>query len=386
METILTFAVNNPVEYKAIQQEIIKTSPLSINQTQSITAKYPDYPIKEILHQVNLQTRVMHKCPFAYRWLWTDKAAQQASAFAIAQYHGSLFAHYATVADLCCGIGSDLLFLSKNKTKCYAIDCDSEVLNLAQYNMNFFNRKNIIYQNVNVCNFHEPCEAIYIDPDRRKGSKRVHNIQDISPPFSQIEDLIKKYGNVAVKLSPVMNYEENLLKDYSFDFVSVGGELKECLLKSGELKTKKRAVLLPHLAIFQEKGCEPTPISNLKQYLLEPDAAIVRAHLVNDLAAELGICRIDQHIALLTTDTPIYTLFCKMYRVVDTFYYKLERLNTYLLSRGIGVVDIKTKGFSQTVESFRGKLKLKGNGHAVVFIIRVASKHVCVICEGNYQL
>jgi len=381
MEILLNFAVNNPVEYKAIQQEIIKTSPLSINQTQSITSKYANYPIKEILHQVNLQTKVMQKCPFAYKWLWTEKAAQQASAFALAQYHGSLFAHYATVADICCGIGSDLLFISKNKETCYAIDSDNEVLNLAQYNMNYFNRKKIIYQNVNACNFQEPCEAIYIDPDRRKGSKRVYDIQDISPPFLQIQDLIKKYGNVAVKLSPVIDYEKNNLKDYSYDFVSVGGELKECLLKSGELKTLKRAVLLPHLAIFKDKGYEPTDISSVKQYIFEPDVAIIRAHLVNDLAGELGISRIDEHIALLTSDNPIDTIFCKMYKVVDAFEYKLERLNTYLLSRGIGVVDIKTKGFSQTVEGFRSKLKLKDNGHAVVFIIRVGGKHMCVVCE-----
>jgi hypothetical protein len=377
---LLDYCISQPKKYRQIICDIREQNIGGINTIQSLKKKYHDAPITELLHLYSIQQKAQKKLPFAMRWFFTEKSYQQASTFHLAKYHGSLFDEFHTVADLCCGIGSDLLMLSRKKTKCYAVDIDKNLLRLAENNMSFFHRKNIEYLDICAENFHHKCEAVFIDPDRRKHNRKMCKVEDISPNFSTIQKLIKKYANVAVKLSPIMDYEQNVFDDYSFDFVSENGEMKECLLKSGRLKTSRRAVLLPHLTIFSEKGHPQTAISQIDRWVYEPDSAIIRSHLVNDLAYEMKMRRIDQHIALLTSEIEPVETYGRKYRVIEVFDYNLTRLNSYLRSGGIGIVDIKTKGFSESVETFRKKLRLSGKAKVVIFIVRIGESHICIVC------
>jgi hypothetical protein len=188
------------------------------------------------------------------------------------------------------------------------------------------------------------------------------------------------YHNVAVKLSPIIDYE-SITGDFSFDFVSINGELKECLMKSGRLKSKKKAVLIQNgeTVYFCERNHLQTDITDIQKYIYEPDPAIIRAHLVNDLAVELNVTRIDENIALLTSAEQIDSKFCKTYQVSDVFKYNLKTLNNYLSSNDIGIVDIKTRGFSEPVEHFRKKLKLSGKQKAIFFIVRIGDSHICIV-------
>ena len=377
---MIEFAETCIDEYQTLRSEISQQYPLTINQISQLRAKYPNIPICDMLTQVNLQKKALNKMPFAEKWLWTEKNLQQASTFHLAQYHGTLFERYDTVADICCGIGADLLFISKGKQRCYAVDNDENILRIARYNMHYFQRNNIVYQHIPAEKFSADCEAVYVDPDRRTADRRLVEIQKFSPNIDTIEKLIKTYSNVAVKLTPTLDYEDKKFSEYSFDFVSVNGELKECLLRSGTLKHKKQAVILPKGVVFSEKRHPNTDIATVGQWLFEPDPAIIRAHLVNDLACECNMKRIDENIALLTTDSVPDEIYGKKYQVVTYFDYNLKGLNNYLKSKHIGILDIKTRGFSETVENFRSKLRLHGKEKATIFIVRIKEKHVCIVC------
>ncbi|MDD4156441.1 MAG: hypothetical protein PHY08_07715, partial [Candidatus Cloacimonetes bacterium] len=87
---------------------------------------------------------------------------------------------------------------------------------------------------------------------------------------------------------------------------------------------------------------------------------------------------IDPHIALLTSNNEPDEIFGKKYKVNNVFDYSLKKLNNYLKTKNIGTIDIKTKGFSESVESFRKKLKLKGNNKLQIFIVRVINKHIVI--------
>jgi SAM-dependent methyltransferase len=385
MNKLLDYANENPLEYVDLRNEVAIYYPFSINTLQIIKEKYKHLPIQELVNLIVLQNKAKAKLPYADKWFYTDKNLQQASSYNLAKYHGALLNKFNCIADICCGIGSDLLFLSKNKTKCYAVDTNPEVLNMARHNMKYFKRENIVYQNTNAEDFKYECQAVFIDPDRRGRNvqNRLYDVHDLSPNWLTIEYFVKNYHNVAVKLSPILDYEDSLFADYSFDFVSEHGELKECLLKTGTLKSVKTAVILPQNIIFTEQTYPQTSISPIQSWLLEPDPAITRAHLVNDLAYHLYMHRIDDKIALLTSDTQPEALYGKVYNVIDAFNYNLKTLQQYIKSHDIGILDIKTKGFSETVESFRKKLKLKGSNKATIFIIRVGERHVCVSCTPH---
>jgi len=381
MLSLLDYAQKKHNHFCKLAQQIHQEYPLSINQINYYSTNYHSIPIKDILNLIKIQHKLIHKFPFSCKWLFTEKNAQQASDYLIASYHGTLFKDYQIIADVCCGIGSDLLYLSKKATKCYAIDINQEILDYAKYNMKTFNKGNIEFLNIRAEDFNFYSDALFIDPDRRINNKRYIKPEDLSPNFFTIEKLISKYHNVAVKMSPAFDYESSPYDKFSYDFVSVRGELKECLLKSGSLancNNIKKAVLLPQRLMFEQKNHPETDIKQIKEWILEPDPSIIRAHLINDLAYELKMDRIDPHIALLTSNNEPDEIFGKKYKVNNVFDYSLKKLNNYLKTKNIGTIDIKTKGFSESVESFRKKLKLKGNNKLQIFIVRVINKHIVI--------
>ncbi len=380
MLSLVNYAKCYRVQFTQLLRLLHIEYPLTINQIEKYTILHNDIPIKDIINLAKIQCKIKEKFPFHLHWMFTEKNAQQASHYLVAAFHGELFKDFNIVADVCCGIGSDLLYLSNAKQYCYAIDLDKQILEYAEFNMNFFNRQNIKYLNIKAEDFKNSVEAVFIDPDRRSNYKRAINPDYYSPSFSTINKFIHNYKNVAVKLSPAFDYEQQSYNSYSYDFVSVKGELKECLLKTGNLVNahKRRAIILPQKICFEQQNHEETPITSIKEWILEPDPAITRAHLVNDLAYKLNMSRIDPNIALLTSDHEPEDIYGKKFKVKNYFEYSLKKLNQFLKDRNIGIIDIKTKGFSDSVESLRKKLKLKGNNKTLIFIVRISDKHFII--------
>lgn len=102
---------------------------------------------------------------------------------------------------------------------------------------------------------------------------------------------------------------------------------------------------------------------------------------LNDLAYDLNMNRIDPHISLLTSDKVPKEIYGKKYKVKNYFEYSLKKLNNYIKNNKIGIIDIKTKGFSESVEELRKKLKLKGDNKTLIFIVRISSKHIVIETE-----
>jgi hypothetical protein len=184
----------------------------------------------------------------------------------------------------------------------------------------------------------------------------------------------------------MLNYDQyDFFKKGQLQFVSEHNELKEILFCSKELVKEdifKKAVLLTENVIFTGSGKIKTDVSVIKQYLYEPNVAIIKAHLIEELAFELNLCKIDSLLALLTSDQEIQSPFVKCYQVHEIMGYSLKKLNQFLNNHSISQLDIKTRGFSETVEQFRNKVKLKkGNKKAVLFILKLADKHYFVISD-----
>ncbi|HPM01085.1 MAG TPA: hypothetical protein PK816_02915 [Candidatus Cloacimonadota bacterium] len=381
--------VSNTLFTKAVAD--IKTmlrlsSGYSMNQLKNIKNHYPDLPVNELVTFITLQKKYKDKLQIADMWLLTDKNAQQASSFLLAQYHGSLFRDYDSCADLCCGIGMDLFFLSENKKKCFAVDLSEEILRYASHNMSLYSDKGIVFMNIKAEEFQEEADAVFVDPDRRVDDRRSINPFNMSPDLPALEKLYLRYPRIAIKLSPMLNYDQyDFFKKGQLQFVSEHNELKEILFCSKELVKEdifKKAVLLTENVTFTGSGKIKTDVSVIKQYLYEPNVAIIKAHLIEALAYELNLSKIDPHLALLSSDQKVQSPFVKCYQVQEIMDFSIKKLNQFLNNQSISQLDIKTRGFSETVEQFRNKVKLKkGNKKAVLFILKLADKHYFVISD-----
>lgn len=354
-------------------------------QITHLREKFPHLPVNEVITIVKLQNVYFNKLKICKNWILTEKNAQQASSFGLAKYHGELFQSYSIIADLCCGIGMDLYFLSNNNSKVYAVEMDKEILAYCHYNMKQSEKTNITFIEGKAEDFKLPVEAYFIDPDRRDQQKRLIHPDMLSPNLTELLTGHLKDQTLAVKLSPATDYEQYPhFQKGTLHFVSEKSELKEILFCQGHLAEShaRKAVVLPQYEIIvpdlSDQEVEITPI---KRYLFEPDPAVIRSHLIQDYARRYHLTRIDEHLALLTSDNLVDTPSGKWYQVDDIFSFDRKKLNQYLKEKQIGVLDIKTRGFSETVESFRKKIKLSGPNQAVLFILKIKHLHYFVFAK-----
>jgi hypothetical protein len=122
-----------------------------------------------------------------------------------------------------------------------------------------------------------------------------------------------------------------------------------------------------------------TPVA---RYLYEPDAAVIRAHLVEHLAVAIGATKVDEQIAYLTADELIETPFATAYRVKEGIPFGLKRINQYLRTLDVGELVIKKRGLAIDPERFRRQLKYGGEQDRVVLVLtRIRDQPTALICR-----
>ncbi|MDP8203019.1 MAG: class I SAM-dependent methyltransferase [Candidatus Tenebribacter mawsonii] len=365
-------------------KELQKLKEITINETQKLVLSNPEKPIKEMLSQIILQRRNSSKIPISNELLFTERGAQQASSWTIAKYHAKKFKDYNKIADLCCGTGIDLINIAKAKEQVYAVDLDADILKLAEYNCTNQGLNNINYEQAKAEDFNKKVDAIFIDPDRRSGNFRKIAPEEYSPPFSKILELRELSRNIAVKLSPAIDYKNlELPKDSTLEFVSENGTLKEILLCMGKLSTKnckRKAVLLTPNLMLQNSDVK-IDVSEIQRYMFEPDPAIIRAGLVQELGSELDYMLIDSKLALLTGSQIIECDFGNIYEVDKVMKYDLKQVRKYVREKEIGELIVKTRGFPESTEQFRKKIKLNGDNSVIMFILRIGDNHIIVFVQ-----
>jgi hypothetical protein len=335
------------------------------------------------LETARLRRRAAAKFALAGRMYFTREALEQASGEVVAARSAARFAGFGVVADLCCGIGGDTLALAR-VARVVAIDRDPLRLAMARANLSVHglaDRVRLICADVTAL---PPLlvEAIFVDPARRAGGRRRFRLADYQPGFETIAAWARRVPAVGVKVAPGVADEE-LPPGCEVEFVALGGELKEALLWLGPLRTTtRRATLLPDGLSLSGDG----PAAPLRQgapagYLYEPNPAVIRAHLLNQLAARLDAWQIDPTIAYLCADRPVVTPLARAYPVEEWFPFNLKELTRRLRERAVGQVVVKKRGSPLDPQALEGRLRLAGPNRRVVVLTRVAGRPAIILCH-----
>jgi hypothetical protein len=108
------------------------------------------------------------------------------------------------------------------------------------------------------------------------------------------------------------------------------------------------------------------------RYLYEPDGAVIRAHLVAEVAEELDGGLVDPTIAYVTADALRATPYATAYEVTDVLPFGLKRLKALVREREIGVLTVKKRGSAVDPEDLRRRVRPKGPHSATVFLTRIS--------------
>lgn len=327
----------------------------------------------------------------ADRMLWTEPGLEQATRHSVATHRARRFAELGAgmVADLCCGVGGDLLALLRAAPhRVRGVDADPVTTALATANVAAFelaDRAELITADVRTVDLTD-VDAAFVDPARRTSSgRRTFDPAAYSPPYEFVAQLAAAVPATAAKVAPGIPHDL-VAAGAEAEWVSDHGEVKEATLWHGPLAglrgpARRRATLLPRGAtVSDDPTAGPPPTGPVGRWLHEPDGAVVRAGLVAEVAAGLDAHLVDPAIAYLTTDARVASPFVTSYEVDAVLPFQLKRLRAALRERGAGDVVVKKRGSAVDVDDLRRRLRLGGDGPTwTVLLTRVGADPVVVL-------
>jgi hypothetical protein len=317
----------------------------------------------------------------AARMFFTRDALEQASDPLIRDYRAD-FIGAQTLVDAGCGIGADSLAFAKAGASVTGLDIDPVRVEIARYNAQVLDLK-AHFEVADIRDGLPPGDVVFFDPARRDDQgNRIYDVERYQPPLSIIQTW--KQPSIMVKLSPGVDLDQ--LKNYAgvVDFISVDGDLKEAVLSLGDSVRRIRATLLrPDEYYFWERqfGFVPeTLITAPRAWLIEPDPAILRAGLVQDVAAKLDGSLLDDTIAYFTTDTKPESPWIRAWQILDWMPFNVKKLRVYLREHDVGNVTVKKRGSPVTPEVLIPQLKLKGSQSRTLVLTRFQGQPIVIIC------
>ena len=351
----------------------------------------PEYPpdlVAAALTQQGLRAAARAKFSRADDMLLTRDGLEQASSEQTAEHSARRFADLAVVADLCCGIGGNLTALTAAARAVVGVDTDPDALRFASHNVAAYEGKadvGFVRADVRDLGFgalgRAPLAAAFIDPARRSGGRRLP-AGDSEPPLGWCSALARQVPRVCIKAAPGLPHEL-VPAGWEAEFVATGRALKEALLWSPAFATtQRRATVVPAGATLAASPGEPVPVADSGEFLLDPNPAVTRAGLVQELGRQLGAWQLDPLTAFLSLDRSVSTPFARTLRVVDSMPWHERAMARRLRELSIGTVDIRRRGLAGDVELIRRRLRLRGDRSAVIVLTRRADQPWGLICAA----
>ena len=223
--------------------------------------------------------------------------------------------------------------------------------------------------------------AVFADPARRTASGRTWRVEDLTPPWPFVESLLDGGRLACVKLGPGVPHRI-IGDDVAAEWVSDRGQVVECALWAGPgVQPGVRTAVVDGSELTVARPPEPVGVEAIGEYLYEPDGAVVRAGLVDELARLIRATRVASDIAYLSAPWHMPTPFADAFRVREVLPYDEKVLRSWVRDRGVGTLEIKKRGIDVDPAALRRRLKPKGRAQATLVLTPTASGAVAVVCE-----
>ncbi|WP_371669651.1 class I SAM-dependent methyltransferase [Streptomyces sp. NBC_00289] len=365
-------------EGRALLDEVRDTDPAhELAVATRLRREHPAELVSAALGQARLRQRAAAKfgAEDAGRMFFTPNGVEQSTRTTVATYRAERLKALGvtSVADLCCGIGGDAIALARAGIRVLAVDRDPLTAATARANAETLGLTDLIevveadVTEVDTAGW----DAVFVDPGRRGGRGRIFDPEGYSPPLSWAVEAARRAPLAALKIAPGIPHEA-VPAEAEAEWISDRGDVKEAVLWFGTEPGAVRATLLPGPRTVLSTGLPDPRVRPVGRYLYEPDGAVIRAHLVAEVAQQLDGGLIDETIAYVTADEPRPTPYASPYEITDQLPFNLKKLKALLREREVGILTVKKRGSAVEPEELRRKVKPQGRNAATVFLTRVA--------------
>ncbi|MEV7883363.1 class I SAM-dependent methyltransferase [Streptomyces sp. NPDC002817] len=368
-------------EGRALLDTVRDTAPADeLAVATRLRREHPAELVSAALGQARLRQRAAVKfgAEDAGRMFFTPNGVEQSTRASVATYRAQRLGELGvtSVADLCSGIGGDAIALARAGIRVLAVDHDPLTAAAARANADALGLADLIeVREADVTDIDTaPYDAVFVDPARRSSKRgRIFDPEAYSPPLSWAIDTALKAPHAALKIAPGIPHEI-VPAEAEAEWISDGGDVKEAVLWFGTAPGAVRATLLPGPRTLLGRGLADPEVRPVGRYLYEPDGAVIRAHLVAEVAEDLEGGLIDATIAYITADEQHVTPYATAYEITDQLPFNVKKLKALLREREVGILTVKKRGSAVEPEELRKKVLPKpyGSKSATVFLTRVA--------------
>ena len=365
-------------------------------------ARFPDVDIPFAIRQISGKQKVREKIPTFYNCrelLYPLKLSLEQSSSEITAKHKSALCEGEVLYDMTGGFGVDCFFLSSRFRQVFYVEAQTELCQLAEHNFSALGRANISIINDTAENFlnnYMDADWIYLDPARRlESGKKAVLLSDCEPNVALLQDkLLEKSTRVMIKLSPMFDIaalRHELKHIREIHIVAVANECREIIVMlernynaQPEIKTTNYSRIGTiekfEFTAGDEQGAEITFTTALRQYLYEPNAAIMKSGAFGLISEKFRLSKLHINSHLYTSDCLIDDFPGRIFCVQTTIDFSKKSLSN--LNDEVKKANLTIRNFPLTVNELRKKLKIPEGGDVYLFATTLAdNKKVLVKCS-----
>ena len=346
-----------------------------------------------VLEQTELRRRAARKFSDADRMFFTRVGLEQATDQVVAAYKADRFPAKRRHADLCCGVGGDLAALSA-RGPTLGVDRNRVVALLAAENLD---RLGHGHSQVVVADATDVAldadTAWHLDPDRREEGRRSTQLCFHSPDRAAVERLLDRVPHAALKLAPATDVPDGWAELAELEWISRNRQCRQQVAWFGNLArtpTHRRATVVlgrdldasVEVRTLVGRRALPVPVAeNIGRYVFEPDPAVLAADLTGALASQHAMEGTASSGVYLTADRPVSDAAMSRFEVDEVVPFDKKRLKRHLAARGLGRLEIKTRGLPHDPDLLRRQLRVPGDTAGVLILCRRGDGVVAVLAR-----
>jgi hypothetical protein len=343
-----------------------------------------------VVEQVDLRRRAREKFSLAERMFFSRKGLEQATDEFIAHYKAGRFARGERVADLCCGIGGDLIGLAR-RGPVEGVELDAAAALFARANLNVSDA-DLSVSSIDVLNATafdlDRVGGWHCDPDRRAEGRRTTRIETYQPSLESLTKMLSRNPHAAIKLAPAAKAPDHWRETTELEWIGSRGECRQQVAWFGALarqpgKHAASVVDAPNAArTVIGAPHEPIPVAaRLGLFVYEPHAAVLAAQLTGALCRELSLESVSAAPGYLTGDRAMFDPLLATFEVIDALPLDRKQLKAYCREHQIGRLEVKKRGVDIEPEGLRREIVGKGDESATVIVVRMETSVRAIVTK-----
>lgn len=330
--------------------------------------------MRAVVTLIKLRHKAKDKFSLAEKMFFTTDGQEQSTGEKIAEYIAGRFGEDLNIVDLTCSIGGNLVYLAQ-KNNLIAVDRNEANFFCAQKNAEVYGVADKIKFILGDAeeNLLSGTDAFFMDPERaREGKSKTKSILNSSPNLAlMLPEMLKITKNIGIKISPAFDYAEikKLAEIPEVEIISEDNVCKVAMLWFGKLKTcERRATMFLGNKKYSFSDEDDRKIrmplaSQPLTFIYEPNKAIIKAHLLDEICEKFSLVKLNPSIAYLTGDKSLAkeNIF-RTLRVIAFDKYSLKNVQKIIKENKVERANIISRGFPVSNEDLYKKLKIKEGG------------------------